>query len=284
MVTDDRNSQKEFTVTHGIGVFFLLLVVVIILGGISMSIFGLHITIILSEFVIFLVPFSFLHAGGYSFREAFTYPKRYTGIMDTKPMGHSPGFDLIFWIMVTVATVFLLVITSDIAGYIHQLMPRPKIQQEALLKLLVAKTWPEYLFRILTAGALAGFSEEFAFRGFLQSVFSKRLGKRGGFVLTAFLFALMHLDPWNFIGVFLLGLFLGYLVCLTGNLWYAIFVHSLSNIISFSVNFFSPDAGTDFGFTFPPHITLLCIFLFIISLAFIRRVYRKEKLENSSTG
>jgi len=266
---NDENHQKEFTVAHGVGIFVLLLVAVVIVGVISMAIFGLHLAVLLSETVILLVPLSFLYAGGYSWRRTFTYPAR---------------LDFRFWVLVGAATVFLLVVISDVTGYIHQLMPRPKLQQEALLKFLVAKTWPEYLFRIFAAGALAGFCEEFAFRGFLQSIFSKRLGGMKGFFLTAFLFALMHLDPWNFAGIFLLGLFLGYLVYLTNNLWTAILVHFLSNSIAFSIGFFSPDVGSDFGFTFPPYITLLCMFLFIISLDLIRKVYRREQLTKVSTG
>ena len=269
MIMNDESQRKEFTVRQGVGIFVLLLVAVIIVGGISMSIFGLHLAIILSEVVVLLVPLSFLYAGGYSFRHTFAYPQK---------------LDFFFWILVGAATVFLLVVISDVTGYIHQLMPRPKLQQEALLKFFVAKTWPEYLFRIFAAGALAGFCEEFAFRGFLQSIFSKRLGGMRGFVLTAFLFALMHLDPWNFAGVFLLGLFLGYLVYLTGNLWVAILVHAFSNSIAFSMGFFSPDVGSDFGFTFPPYITLLCMFLFIISVDFIRKVHQRRQLAKMSTG
>lgn len=259
---DDENQPIDFTVLQGLGIFVLLLVAMVILSGISMSLFGLHLTVILSEAVIFLVPLSFLFAGGGSFRSTF---------------GPSQRFDPIFWILVTVATIFLYVVISDITGYVHQLMPRPREQQQALLRLFVAKTWPEYLFRIFSAGGLAGFCEEFAFRGFLQSIFSRRLGGIKGFVLTAFLFALIHLDPWNFAGIFLLGLFLGYLVYLTGDLWIAIFLHFFTNTISFSIGFFSPDVGSDFGYTSPPYITLLCTFLFIISLDLMRRAYKREQ-------
>ena len=262
MITNEESQQKEFTVAHGVGIFVLLLVAVTIVGGISMVLFGLHLTVILGETIILLVPLSFLSAAGYSFRSFFAYRQR---------------TEFIFWILVGVASVFLFVVISDITGYINQLMPRPKLQQEALLKFFVAESWPEYLFRILAAAVLAGFAEEFAFRGFLQSIFSKRLGGMKGFVLTAFLFALMHLDPWNFAGIFLLGLFLGYLVYLTGNLWVVIFVHFLANSISFSIGFFSPDVGSDFGFTFPPYITLVCTFLFIISLDLTRKVYKRAQ-------
>ena len=177
MISHEEEQPKGFTLMQGVGIFALLLVAVVIVGGISSAIFGLHVAILLSEAVILLLPLSFLAAGGYSFRSFLSYPRR---------------LDFSFWILTAVATVCLLGVISDITGYIHQLMPRPKVQQEALLELFVAKTWPEYLFRIFAAGVLAGFCEEFAFRGFLQSIFSERLGRMKGFILSAFLFALIH--------------------------------------------------------------------------------------------
>jgi membrane protease YdiL (CAAX protease family) len=252
--------QKEFNVGHGIGIFVLLLVAVVIVGGISMVVFGFHIAAILGELIVLLVPLSFLHAGGYSFHSFLAYRGK-------------PNFS--FWILTGLASVSLFLITNDISGYLHQLLPRPEIQKEALLKIFLAKTWPEYLFRIFAACVLAGFCEEFAFRGFLQSVFSKRLGGIKGFVLTAFLFAVLHLDPWNFAPAFLLGAFLGYLVYLTGNLWVAILVHFFVNSIAFSINFFYPQVGSNFEYTSPPYVTFLFTILFITSLNLIRKVYLK---------
>lgn len=256
---NDEGQPQGFTVAQGVGIFALVLVAMLVVGGISSAVFGLHAAILLSEAVILLVPISFLSVGGYSFRHMVRYPKR---------------LGLNFWILVATASVFLFVVISDVTGYVNQLVPRPKWQQDILLELLVAKTWPEYLFRIFGGSVLVGFCEEFAFRGFLQRVLSEKLGGMKGFILAAFLFALMHLDPWNFAAVFLLGLFLGYLVYLTGNLWVAVLVHFLSNGIAFSVGFFSSEAGADFGYTFPPYITLLFTFLFIVSLNLIRRVYK----------
>lgn len=244
------------TVGHGLGIFLLLLAAEFVVAVITMSLFGFHAMVIVSEALVFLLPLSFLSAAGHSLRETLSYP-------------HKLGFG--FWITVLAATVFLLVVISDITGYIYQLVPRPEAQEKALLEVLVAKSWPEYVFRLLGAAALAGFCEEFAFRGFLQSIFVKRLGGVKAILLTAFLFAFMHLDPWSFAGVFLLGMFLGYLVYLTGNLWVAMLVHAFSNSLSFSLAFFLPDVGADFSYTFPPYVTLLCAFLFIASLRVIQR-------------
>jgi membrane protease YdiL (CAAX protease family) len=267
-MANDQDYQRGFTLWQGVGIFALLLVANLIIAGLSLTLFGLHVTVLVSEAVILLVPASFLCAGGYSFRDLLSYRQK-------------PGPVFYFWLMA--ATISLYVVVSDISGYVNQLVPRPEVQQEALLKLFVAETWPEYLFRLFGLAALAGFCEEFAFRGFLQSIFSKKLGGIRAFILTAFLFAFMHLDPWNFAGLFLLGLFLGYIVYLTGNLWLAIFVHFFSNTVAFSIGFFSPDVGADFGHTSPPYITLLFTFLLMVSLGFVQKAHPRREQSNVLT-
>lgn len=255
-------STRALTVGHGLGIWVLLLVAEVVVAGISMVIFGFHVMVILSETLVFLLPLSFFSAAGYSLRDTLAYPRK---------------LGLGFWAPVAGATVFLLLVISDITGYVHQLVPMPEAQEKALLEVLVAESWPEYLFRLFGACALAGFCEEFAFRGFLQSIFSRRLGGVKAILLTAFLFAFMHLDPWSFAGVFLLGLFLGYLTLLTGNLWVAILVHTFSNALSFSIAFFSPDVGGDFSYTFPPYVTLVCVLLFMGSLRLMRQGYQETQ-------
>jgi membrane protease YdiL (CAAX protease family) len=234
---NQETEGRSLSVGHGLGIFLLMLVAELVVAGIALPTFGFHVMVVLSEAVVFLVPLTFLSAAGYSLRGTLSYPRKL-------------GFS--FWVTVLAAAVFLLLVISDITGYIHQLVPRPEAQQKALLEVLVAESWPEYIFRLLAAAALAGFCEEFAFRGFLQSVFVERMGGVKAILLTAFLFAFMHLDPWSFAGVFLLGMFLGYLVYLTGNLWVPMGVHAFSNSLSFSMAFFLPNVGADFTYTFPP--------------------------------
>jgi membrane protease YdiL (CAAX protease family) len=261
VLMDDPHHPREFSYWQGIGIFVLLLVTVLVVGGISSAVFGFHVTAILGELLIFLIPLSFLSAGGYSLHRFLAYP----GKLNFK-----------FWLGTIAASLALYLVISDVSGYVHRLFPRPAEQKEALLEFFVAKTWMEYFFRIFAACLLAGFCEEFAFRGFFQSVFSKRLGATKGLVFTSFLFAFMHLDPWNFAGVFLLALFLGYLVLLTNNLWAAVAVHFLFNSIGFSLGFFSPQVGSDFEFTYPPYITLICTAIFIFSLNFFRNAYKES--------
>jgi membrane protease YdiL (CAAX protease family) len=53
---DDPHHPREFSYWQGIGIFVLLLVTVLVVGGISSAVFGFHV----------LIPLSFLSAGGYS--------------------------------------------------------------------------------------------------------------------------------------------------------------------------------------------------------------------------
>ena len=156
----EEAESRELKVGHGLSIWVLLLVAEVIVGGISMAAFGFHVMVIVSEAIVFLLPLSFLSAAGYSLRNTLAYPRR---------------LSFGFWIWVAVATLFLLLVISDITGYVHQLVPRPEVQQKALLKILVPESWPEYIFRLFGAAALAGFCEEFAFRGFFQSIFVKGL-------------------------------------------------------------------------------------------------------------
>jgi membrane protease YdiL (CAAX protease family) len=78
-------------------------------------------------------------------------------------------------------------------------------------------------------GATAAFSEETIFRGILQPTLQRRLGRIGGLVVTAVVFALYHLTlrPAALIGRLAIGLVLGGLRDGTGTLWAPALAHAL---------------------------------------------------------
>jgi membrane protease YdiL (CAAX protease family) len=204
----------------------------------------------------FLLALFFVRICGYSFNDFFSSRKQ---------------LSLNFWILTGFATILLEVLTGNISGYINQLVPRAVLR--TFLWPDIVRTWTEYLFRIVVSGALGGFYQEFIFRGFLQTFFSKRLGGVRGFILTAFLFAVWHLNPLGFIRTFMFGLFCGYLVYLTGNLWLVILMHSLVNSLILSLKFFGPKIAPISSFVFNPTITVVCAILLVASLDRLRKTY-----------
>lgn len=94
------------------------------------------------------------------------------------------------------------------------------------------------LIGFLWVGGIAPFLEEIFFRGFIFKVFIKTWPLWLGSVLSAALFALVHMQLQNILPLFILGLLLNYNYQKTNSLWTSIAFHSLNNICAFSLQVF----------------------------------------------
>jgi membrane protease YdiL (CAAX protease family) len=126
------------------------------------------------------------------------------------------------------------------------------------------------------------FSEEVAYRGYVQLRISKRYGLIVGIFVSSLLFSLQHIQffqtTWietffqnQFIYVFLFGLFVGYLFLKSGeNIWSVFVFHSLMNIFNISLPFEieNPSIGIN---TFATVVSFLILFLILQLLGKSRR-------------
>lgn len=74
--------------------------------------------------------------------------------------------------------------------------------------------------------------EEIMFRGFLQPALKNSFGRRYAVVVSASLFAAVHMDIFAFFQIFILGMLLGYLYEKTQTLIASIVVHVLHNSLT----------------------------------------------------
>ncbi|MFO7718201.1 MAG: CPBP family intramembrane glutamic endopeptidase [Thermodesulfobacteriota bacterium] len=84
----------------------------------------------------------------------------------------------------------------------------------------------------VTVVVLAPLAEEVFFRGFLFAGIAKRLSWPVGAVLSAFLFALLHVQPLAVPPLFLLGLLFAVLYQRSGSIWPAIILHATLNALA----------------------------------------------------
>ncbi|MHC4955936.1 MAG: ABC transporter permease subunit/CPBP intramembrane protease [Planctomycetota bacterium] len=91
---------------------------------------------------------------------------------------------------------------------------------------------PLWLLYVLIA-VLPPICEELMCRGFLLSAFRPRRGDQRAVVLTAFLFAVLHLEIYRIPGTFVGGLVLGYICVCTGSIFASILFHMAYNGILF---------------------------------------------------
>lgn len=73
--------------------------------------------------------------------------------------------------------------------------------------------------------------EEFMFRGVMLGSYRRKGGLKA-VVLSALVFALGHFNPAQLVHQFILGVVLAYLVEATDNIWYAVAVHFLNNVLA----------------------------------------------------
>ena len=102
---------------------------------------------------------------------------------------------------------------------------------------IISSTYPSILDILILFGFtfLIGLSEEGAFRGYIQSNYLKIISQFKAIVLTAILFAFLHIPSYVISGnyysiaslpsLILVGLLLGYIRIHTGNIWGVVIAH-----------------------------------------------------------
>jgi len=121
--------------------------------------------------------------------------------------------------------------------------------------------WAVWLFWFLHLLTLNSVGEEIESRAYLQTVFSRATGIRGGIIISAVLFGIGHIpiniyfygsSPLttlvNVAGAALFGLIAGYLCAVTGNILASISLHSVLNVMQASVPW-QINIPTDASFT-----------------------------------
>ena len=117
-----------------------------------------------------------------------------------------------------------------------RVFPTPDVLRTLFDGLFVYRGPIDFALLLAVFALLPAVCEEMLFRGFLQSGLVHLLEKPGmGIVASAVLFGLFHLDPWRFVGITVLGLFLGYLRHATGSLLPCVVAHATNNIVSVSL-------------------------------------------------
>ncbi|MFO7896383.1 MAG: CPBP family intramembrane glutamic endopeptidase, partial [Candidatus Cloacimonadales bacterium] len=114
-----------------------------------------------------------------------------------------------------------------LTNYIYPIPESYLEAMENLVKMSDFSLWKSLLIIAL----LPGICEEILFRGFLINGFTKR-GFWSAVIISAILFAIIHLDPFRFLPVTVLGIWLGYLALKTNSLFVPILAHTANNAIA----------------------------------------------------
>jgi membrane protease YdiL (CAAX protease family) len=125
--------------------------------------------------------------------------------------------------------LFLFFLVMFLGMIITMIYPvEPDLQEFAKIILMV-DSFEELVLMVLMGVVLAPIGEEAFFRGFLYPALRARWGMRGGIVLSALFFSIMHFDIYRLLPIAAGGAGLAYLYERTGNIWTNIIAHAVWN-------------------------------------------------------
>lgn len=213
----------------GIGGMFMMLLMFLI-GSVLGSMLMLGLSMFSPEFatsygtmlsypVMFIPPM--LYASSQSRRnEAFE--KGYA--LDSTNFGSNK-----WWVMI-VAVIFS---TTSLAFCVEPLMkflPQTPEWFEQIMKNILNDT--PFWVTIISVSIFAPFFEEWLCRGIVLRGLLTQMRPAGAIVVSALFFAVLHMNPWQALPAFLLGLLFGYVYYKTGSLKLTMLMHCANNTMS----------------------------------------------------
>jgi len=141
--------------------------------------------------------------------------------------------------------LLLLVFTPLLAFTIEPLtawLPMPEVLQETFGSLFQLNV-PAFLMTVIAAPLC----EEWLCRGVIARGLLKHSTPTKAILWSAFIFAVLHLNPWQAVPAFALGLLLGYVYWKTRSLAPCIFIHLVNNGLSYLLMYCFPEIDMNAG-------------------------------------
>jgi membrane protease YdiL (CAAX protease family) len=162
---------------------------------------------------------------GVGFIALFAMIRKGVGIAEYLGLRRITAKQVLVALGLTVAFIFL----ADLAG----IFVDTSAYNEFTINIYNTSVWPALLWAALII--FAPIFEEAFFRGFLFEGFRQsRLGPIGAVLLTAFAWALLHIqyDFYGIATIFVMGILFGIVRIKTGSLWSTIIMHAFNNMVS----------------------------------------------------
>jgi len=123
-----------------------------------------------------------------------------------------------------IAVVGFGILASELDNVSQFLVPMPDFIAE-----LLGDVFSGGLGMVIVLVVVAPLTEELLFRGLILRGFMQRYGTVAAVLLSTLLFALIHVNPYQFASAILGGVFLAWLFVRTRSLWPCIIAHALFN-------------------------------------------------------
>ena len=164
------------------------------------------------------------------------------GMKDAFPL---KPFDPGLLLPLVICMMGVALVSSELDNLLRFVMPVPEFVMEMMGEIMGAGGYSLVLLVVA-----APVTEEPLFRGVILGGLATHYSRTRAIIYSSILFSLFHLNPYQFVPAFLMGLVFGWLMLETGSLWLCLVAHALANGFCFSASLL-PE-GSIPGFTYNP--------------------------------
>jgi uncharacterized protein len=152
------------------------------------------------------------------------YKKSHKKFSEVFPLNNVP---LSLWIAIIVFMFGVVIVSSEIDNMVSYLIPKPEFFQQMFGTIVENK----YLaISVILVGLMPAFGEEMLFRGVILSGFKDNYSAKKAIIVSALLFGIVHMNPWQFVTAFIFGMIIGWVCLKTKSLLLCIYMHLFNNM------------------------------------------------------
>jgi|TARA_Y100000996_G_scaffold248926_1_gene195776 membrane protease YdiL (CAAX protease family) len=165
--------------------------------------------------------------------------------------------------LTTMFSIGLIILSDEFDRLIQVFIPSPNYIVD-LNNLLQPESVFGYILLIIAIAIIAPIGEELLFRGFLQQFLEQHWKDiTRAILITSLFFSIIHMNPYWFIQIYILGIMLGFLSWKTNSIFPPLILHALNNGTALLFSFIDPEKSSWYLWNnhVAPWILLLAIVL-----------------------
>jgi hypothetical protein len=273
--------------TPGVGGMFGLLgwfLIGNIVAGILVAILSVMLppTVVTNYSMLVAYPLSFLPAMVYAAQKS-----QKNSLFETGYKLNSSHFGPFKAWQIVVITVVLTYATMASADYINYLnfkfttsTPGMKAFYDKIVELLGQMTGGPFWSSFLLTAIFAPIFEEWLCRGMILRGLLTKMKPVWAIVISALFFAVIHMNPWQALNAFIIGVIMGYVYYKTGSLILTMIIHFVNNGTAVVLSQFSSLEDVDFWIDIMPvgAYVALCV-VGVVALVACLMAFRRIPLE-----
>lgn len=249
---------------------WLLLLIMIVGGGVLGTIITLFINLavpglsgwstVISYPVLFLPPALYIY-----FRVKFMKQEKSVPFND--PEFGRVGAPLFFLLLIP-----MVILAGVIIDPITDILKMPEFFKKALEQVMENR-----LAGFISLSILAPVMEEFLCRGIILRGLLNVMKPAKAILWSALMFGILHMNPWQALPAFLIGILLGWVYYKSRSIWAVIFIHFLNNTASFLLLALFPTLSIDWSLRdiIPSDLYYYIYFLSVVFLSLIIFIIKK---------